>query len=69
MLNFRQQDSECLVTREAVVQITQKLRKRRAENGQERTFSINKNDGPDDYAITVLEIWRYANKEHTLLAN
>ncbi len=36
MLNFRQQDSECLVTPEAVVQITRKLRKRRAENGQKR---------------------------------
>ncbi len=36
MFNIRQQDSECLLTPEAVVQITRKLRKRRAENGHKR---------------------------------
>ena len=43
MFNFRQQDSECLLTPEAVVQIKLKLRKRRAENGQKQPLELRIN--------------------------
>jgi hypothetical protein len=58
MFNIRQQDSECLLTPEAVFQIKRKLRKRRAENGQKQPLkspvSVAKCQGSDDRLESLL---------------